>query len=193
MPKVKQFDEKKVLEEAMNLFWKKGYHATSIQDLVSYLGINRSSIYDTYGGKKELFDQSFELYRTEGMAGLAAFFKKQTSVKGGLQKLFESSIKESLSDSDKKGCFVVNTTTELIPGDEAIQTILEKNKAAYEKMFYKFLLSGEQSGEIPKGKDLKSIASLLYTMNNGLKVVAKIEPSRKKLLASVNVMLSLLD
>ena len=137
MPKVKQFDEKKVLEEAMNLFWKKGYHATSIQDLVSNLGINRSSIYDTYGGKKELFDQSFELYRTEGMAGLAAFFKKQTSVKGGLQKLFESSIKESLSDSDKKGCFVVNTTTELIPGDEAIQTILEKNKAAYEKMFYK--------------------------------------------------------
>ncbi|HFC00378.1 MAG TPA: TetR/AcrR family transcriptional regulator [Phaeodactylibacter sp.] len=193
MPKVKQFDEKKILENAMNLFWKKGYHATSIQDLVSHLGINRSSIYDTYGGKKELFDQSFELYRTEGIAGLTVFLKKQTSVKKGFQNLFKSAIKQSLSDSDRKGCFVVNTTTELIPGDEAIQNILKKNKAAYEKIFYHFLLSGERSGEIPKGKDLKSIASLFYTFNNGLKVVAKIEPSRKKLLASVNVMLSLLD
>lgn len=49
MPRVKKFDEKEVLEKAMELFWIQGYHATSIQDLVDHLGINRASLYDTYG------------------------------------------------------------------------------------------------------------------------------------------------
>ena len=63
MPRTKQFDEKEVLKNAMELFWEKGFHATSIQDLVSHLGINRASLYDTYGGKDELFNTAFETYR----------------------------------------------------------------------------------------------------------------------------------
>jgi TetR/AcrR family transcriptional repressor of nem operon len=54
MPRVKLFDENEVLNKAMNLFWKQGYSATSIQDLVSHLGINRASLYDTYGDKEKL-------------------------------------------------------------------------------------------------------------------------------------------
>ncbi|HFA47843.1 MAG TPA: TetR/AcrR family transcriptional regulator [Bacteroidetes bacterium] len=193
MPKTKQFDEQQILEKAMELFWKKGLHATSIQDLVNHLGISRSSIYDTFGGKKELFDKSFQLYRTANIAGIKSFLKKQENVKTGLRKLFEMGINESISDKEKKGCFVVNTTTELIPGDQEIQAILKKNKATFENIFYKFLLSGEQSGEIPKGKDLKTMAGLIFTFYNGIKVVAKVQPNRKKLLASVDTFLTLLD
>ncbi len=193
MPKVKLFDENLVLEKAMELFWKKGFHATSIQDLVTFLGISRSSIYDTYGGKNALFDKAFKLYRTTSITGFSNFLNQQNNVKKGLRKLFEMAIEQSISDSDRKGCFVVNTTTELVPGDEKIQNILKENKDNFVTIFYEFLLKGEQSGEIEKGKDLKSIAILYYTLYNGIKVVSKVQPNAKELLRSIDTVLSLLD
>ncbi len=193
MPRVKLFNEEEVLKKAMELFWKKGYHATSIQDLVNHLGINRASLYDTYGGKRELFDKSFQQYRASNTKGITSFLNDQPNVKTGLRKLFETAIDESVKDQDRKGCFVVNTTTELVPGDEKIQAILEENKHAFENLFYNFLLLGEEKGEIARGKDLKAIASLIFTFYNGLKVIAKIQPDKKQLLTSVDTVLTLLD
>lgn len=193
MPKVKLFDEKLVLEKAMELFWKKGFHATSIQDLVNDLGVSRSSIYDTYGGKDELFRKAFELYRTTNITGFSNFLNQQNDIKKGLRKLFEMAIEQSVADKDKKGCFVVNTTTELVPGDIEIQKILKENKDTFVNIFFEFLLKGEQSGEIQEGKNLKSIASLLFTLYAGIKVVSKVQPNSKELLSSVDTVLTLLD
>jgi len=191
MPKVKLFDEKLILEKAMELFWKKGFHATSIRDLVNYLGISRSSIYDTYGGKNELFYKAFHLYRTTNITGFSNFLNQQNNVKMGLRKLFKMAIEQSIAD--RKGCFVVNTTTELVPGDIEIQKILKENRDTFVNIFYEFLLKGEQSGEISKGKNLNSIANLYYTLFNGIKVVSKVQPNSKELLSSVDTVLTLLD
>jgi TetR/AcrR family transcriptional repressor of nem operon len=193
MPRVKLFDENKVLSKATELFWIKGYHATSIQDLVNHLGINRGSLYDTYGGKKELFYKAFQLYRTNNCNGITAFFENQNEVKNGFRALFEMGINESISDKDKKGCFVVNTTTELIPGEKELLEILQENKKIFEKLFYNFLLKGQQSGEISKSKNIKTISHLFYTFYNGLKVVAKVQSEPKELLNSVDEILMLLD
>lgn len=193
MPRVKLFNKNEVLNKAMELFWKKGYHATSIQDLVSFLGINRGSLYDTYGGKKELFDQAFQLYRTNNSNGVTAFFESKDEVKKGFRELFEMGINEAITDSDSKGCFVVNTTTELIPGEEEMLKTIRENKKVFEGLFYAFLLKGQQNGEILKGKNIKNIASLFYTFYSGLKVVAKVENNPKELLNSVDEILVLLD
>lgn len=193
MPRVKQFNEETVLNKAMELFWKKGYHATSIQDMVEHLSINRASLYDTFGGKKNLFHKSLELYCGKHKEGTLMFLKNEKSVKEGIRKLFEMAISDSISDVDRKGCFVVNTTTELIPGYDSVKRVLARNRVAFEKIFYEFLLAGQQSGEIAKDKDLKSISSLIYTLLSGIKVVAKIEPNRKKLMSSVNTVLALLE
>ena len=60
MGRTKQFDHRTALDQAMELFWARGYHATSIQDLVDHLGVNRQSLYDTFGGKDELFKAVLE-------------------------------------------------------------------------------------------------------------------------------------
>jgi TetR/AcrR family transcriptional repressor of nem operon len=124
MPRVKLFNENDVLEKAMNLFWKKGYDATSIQDLVNHLGINRASLYDTFEGKKELFAKVFLLYRETNSNGLKQFLSSQDDIKLGFSKLFIQVIEQSKSDIHNKGCFVVNTTIEFIPNDfEMIQVL----------------------------------------------------------------------
>jgi TetR/AcrR family transcriptional repressor of nem operon len=193
MPRVKLFDENEVLSKAMNLFWKQGYSSTSVQDLVTHLGINRASIYDTYGDKEKLFFRAFEYYRKTNTEGIANFFDSETNVKQGFKLLFEMAIDESIRDSDNKGCFVVNTTTELIPGDKKIYNILKENRITFEHLFYEYLLKGESAGQFKKGKDLKSIAALLFTLYNGLKVVSKVQSNKKELVNSVNVALTLLD
>ncbi|MGA9637397.1 TetR/AcrR family transcriptional regulator [Flavobacterium sp.] len=192
MPRVKLFDENEVLTKAMNLFWKQGYSATSVRDLVSHLGINRASLYDTFGDKEQLFKKSFELYRKTSMEGLTHFFQSQPNVRDGFSKLFNIAIEEAILDKDRKGCFVVNITTELIPNDESLLKVLESNKQDIENIFYEYLKKGKEKGQLKDSKNLKSISSLFYTLYSGIKVVSKIETNKKELTNSVNLALSLL-
>jgi TetR/AcrR family transcriptional repressor of nem operon len=193
MPRVKLFDENEVLTKAMNLFWKKGYAATSVQDLINHLGINRASLYDTFGDKEQLFKKSFELYRKNNIEGLKQFFDSQKNVRKGFERLFENAIEEAVNDQDRKGCFVVNTTTELVPNDDSIAVILENNKSDFENMFFQYLQKGKEAGQIKTDKDLKSIAALFYTLYNGLRVVSKVQPNAKNLTDTINIALSVLD
>ena len=193
MARVKQLDEEKVLFKAMDLFWKKGYHATSIQDLVDYLGVNRASLYNTFGGKKELFSNAFRLYQENNVKAITEFLQKQPGTKAGLRSMFKNAISESVSDQERKGCFVVNATTELMPGDDLMRGVLLDNKSFFEKTFYDFLVKGEKNAEFAKGKDLKAIATLIYTLYSGLKVIAKIQPNGKKLMSSIDAALTILD
>ena len=193
MPRVKLFDENEVLTKAMNLFWKQGYAATSVQDLVNHLGINRASLYDTFGDKEQLFRKSFELYRKTNIEGLKQFLGRHEDIREGFTKLFDNAIQEAVTDKDRKGCFVVNTTTELVPNDESITQVLEKNKIDFEDIFLEFLKKGREAGQFNTTKDLRSIAALFYTLYNGLRVVSKVQPDKKKLTDTVKVALSLLD
>ncbi|MEO1052728.1 MAG: TetR/AcrR family transcriptional regulator [Bacteroidota bacterium] len=193
MARTKTFDEQEVLEKAMELFWRKGFAATGMQDLVDHMGINRASLYGTFGDKEQLFRKAFEHYQKSNKDNMITFVASQPNVKEGLQRLFDLAIEESVSDKDRKGCFVVNTTTELIPGHDEMLSVLSKNKKGFEQFFLDYLKKGEEEGQFEKGKDLASIASLLFTLYNGLRVVAKIDPNKKKLSSSVKAVLALLD
>jgi TetR/AcrR family transcriptional repressor of nem operon len=192
MPRVKLFDENEVLTKAMNLFWKQGYAATSVQDLVSHLGINRASLYDTFGDKEQLFRKSFELYRKTNIEGLKQFLGGHKDIREGFTKLFDNAIQEAITDKDRKGCFVVNTTTELVPNDESIAEVLQSNKHEFENIFLEYLKKGEDAGQIKTDQNLESIAALFYTLYNGLRVVSKVQPDKKSLSQSVKVALSVL-
>lgn len=193
MPRTKKFDQEEVLRKAMHLFWKEGYYNTSVQDLVDVLGINRASLYDTFGGKKKLFDKAFEAYRSNMSQGLDHFLQRQNDVKSGLRMLFEKMIYDDHSDPDCKGCFIVNTTTELIPADPLLQPIINEHKLKIETLFFAFLKKGQDSGQISAEKNLKMIASLLYTLMTGLRVVNKSKPEMSETIAAVDAVLSLLD
>lgn len=192
MPRVKLFDEKEVLTKAMNLFWKQGYAATSIQDLVTHLGINRASLYDTFGGKEKLFKQSFELYRKQSIHEIRQLLENHSNVKDGFSELFNKAISKAVLDKDKKGCFAVNNTTELIPNNESCQDILINNRQEFENLFYEYLKTGQENGQLKQIEDLRALASFLFITHNGILVVSKINPSKKELTDSIQFALSLL-
>lgn len=193
MPRVKTFREEEVLEKAMEVFWKNGFHATSMQELVEHMGINRASLYDTFGCKEALFERAFEQYRLNNQKMVKDFLQRQQSVREGLFRLYEKAIDVALGDPDSKGCFVVNTTAEFNQRDEAIKPLLAANKADFELLFVEYLQKGVDSGEIDARKDLPAIATFLYTLYSGLMLLSRLHPNREELLTSVRSGLSILD
>ena len=193
MPRTKQFNEEEVLNKAMELFWEKGFHATSMQDLVNHLGINRASIYDTYGGKNMLFDKAFQNYRDTSLATLNEILISEVDVKEGFRKLFQMVIDDVESDACQKGCFVVNTITELVPGDNALQEKLRQNSSNTEQIFASYIQKGIHNGDIKTSKNPQTIAFTLFTLFSGLRVMTKVEKSQKKLSQMVEIGLSILD
>lgn len=193
MPRTKQFNEEEVLQKAVDIFWKKGYHATSMEDLVKHLGINRGSLYDTFGGKRQVFEKAVKKYIQDNGKVIQLFFSHQKSVKEGLHNFFDMLVQESVSDCDLKGCLVVNTSTELMPYDPEMAKILAANRLNFEEIFFQYLKAGQENGEIDGQKDLKAISRYLLVLFNGIKVSAKVNPKEEELKAVVKVGLSVLD
>ena len=193
MGRIKLFDRQEVLEKAMILFWKMGYHATSIQMLVEGLKISRASLYDTFGGKEELFYTAFLRYREIKYWEMVDCFKNAPSVKLGFTTLFEGTIESLTTDSQKKGCLVVNAITELIPGSERTQHMLIETRKAIEDAFCNYLKTGVEKHETLGNKDLKVIATLLYSLYSGLTVMAKTNKDKAHLMSIVKEGLTVLD
>lgn len=193
MGRTKQFDEQDILEKAMELFWKQGYNATSINDLVNHLKVNRASLYSTYGGKKELFDKALNHYMATSHKSLRVFIEKKESPKRIIKSLFESAINESYTDIDKKGCFVVNATTELAATDEVTQLSVQHNMDKVLGVFKTILLKAQELNEIRADKDIDALAMSLYITYSGLRVIGKSDVDRDKLTKGINTYLELLD
>ena len=193
MARPRKFDETAVLEKAMLLFWKKGYFDTSVDDLVQTLGLNRASLYNTFGGKKNLFARALELYSCRNLEGMNHFLEDQENVKLALRQVFEKVITDDLADADCKGCFVVNTTGELLPEENSFEAPLKAHKQSFEASFQSLLQRGIDSGQIAPNKDIAMLSSLLYTTITGLRVNGKFKAPLAESMKMVDAILGLLD
>ena len=193
MPRVKQFDQQETLEKAMNLFWTKGYHATSIQDLVDHLGINRASLYDTYGGKKQLFEKALDHYMSVNQKQIQSLLDKERSAKEVIKELLEKAVREALTDKNRKGCFVVNATTELAACDAEINKRVLHNQRQFVDLFQSLIVKGQVEGEIPSEKAPRALALSMFVIFSGLRVVGKAYLSREDMKSIVAPVLSILD
>jgi len=191
MGRTKQFDRNAALDDAMKVFWAKGFHGTSMQDLVDNLGVNRQSLYDTFGGKHELFEAALERYRSLQALPMRRALEQEGSVRSVLREFFEGMI-NALLDSDGKGCFMVNSTAELASQDEAVFGTCSANARQLEAAFTGLVVRAQQSGEIPADRSAVQLARFLLSTMNGLSVTAKATRDRKVLNDVAEVALSAL-
>lgn len=193
MPRTKQFDQTDILRKAMERFWKKGFHATSMQDLVDHLGINRASIYSTFpGGKEQVFQEAFQFYQKE--YGFDLQEVQQTlatkTVKAFLTDFFQQAILELDRDTDRKGCMVTNTTCEMAGQSEEVRQLLRNHMTNVVQFFTQIIELGQERGEIAKTYEANYIAKHIYTFFNGLKAVSKIETDMASLQQAIEIELS---
>ncbi|MBD1392006.1 TetR/AcrR family transcriptional regulator [Mucilaginibacter glaciei] len=173
MARTKDFDETEVLTKAVNLFWLKGYSATSMQDLVDELGISRSSLYDTYGDKHTLFLKALESYQCANSGQFAQIIAGDGSSKEIIRALLEFFIDGLLNDTCQKGCFMVNAEVEVGLHDKEVSDMIQKNDQNTEDAFYRVIKTGQERGEITNPQDARALARFLFNTVKGIQVTAK--------------------
>ena len=192
MARTKAFDRDEVLTKAMNLFWKKGYHATSIQDLVDHLGINRGSIYATFIGKDELYQEAVTLYRSQNAEGLKLFLQNYQTVKLGIKALMHRNLNEVKCDPDRKGCFIVNCVSEYLPTHNEASEIISENKSIFINTMTNYIQSGIDDGQISTDSNARSLANLIFTFFSGMMVVSKTSTDFTEIEKNIEMVLELL-
>jgi TetR/AcrR family transcriptional repressor of nem operon len=172
MAGVKQFDRSEVLYRAMALFWTRGYEATSIHDLVEATGVNRGSIYATFGDKKGLFlavlDHYLETVAKSMMAELS-----DPDARRAIERMFDSLIRRTSDPKFPRGCFITNTSLECPgSGDEITRKIAEAI-GQQESAIYRVLRRGQAEGSLASTLDARALARFFLGVAQGLNVVNK--------------------
>ena len=114
---------------ALNLFWKKGYEATSLNDLTKELGIGKGSFYNTFGSKKELFEQCLHAYKNHGQQTVKEVLKGKPDPVIGLKYFLDFHTKTMLDDPSLRGCLIANSTTELAHDSKIQAFLLDHNSS----------------------------------------------------------------
>ena len=193
MPRPKAFDEKVVLNQAVDLFCSRGYEATSIQDLVNELGINRASLYDTYGDKHTLYRQALEQYGQFSRQNVCQLLDQPRPVPDLLRDLLNGIVNDIISDPAQKGCFMVNATIELAPHDSEIAKITARNQQVLVDRFTKLIERGQQEGNITTKHPAGDLSQFIYNTISGLRVFAKIHPPMATLQGIVTITINSLQ
>jgi TetR/AcrR family transcriptional regulator, transcriptional repressor for nem operon len=193
MQRPKYFDEKEALEAAVSLFWRKGYNATSMQDLVDCLGLSRSSIYDTYGNKHALFLKALESYIDSITTAMNAAVRNTTSAKRTIRELIEISTKEMIHDAQHKGCFFVNSFIEVVHQDPEGKDLLDRGNHQIEDIFFKAIKAGQEAGEILSRQNARALARFIFNSLKGMRVSVKSETDKKVFSDIIKLTMSVLE
>lgn len=113
MARLREFDKEKALDAAMQLFWEKGYAATSLSDLTAKMEIQRPSLYAAFGDKEGLFEAALRRYTNLHAASIRTKLQKEQSVKEAIRIFFENMVEEEYKKESNKGCFCINTMVEI--------------------------------------------------------------------------------
>lgn len=193
MARTKEFDETEVLDKAVDLFWTKGYNATSANDLVETLGLSRSSLYSTYGDKRTLFIKSLERYRKKQVGAMLEMIEKSENTATVIAKMFELVIRQDVRSKVPKGCLMVSSAIELAPHDNEIAKIVQANENDIEETLKIAIDRGKERGDITSKHSSNSLAKFLYNTISGLRVASKSKVDESNLQEVVKLSLSVLN
>jgi TetR/AcrR family transcriptional regulator, transcriptional repressor for nem operon len=179
--RTKEFDPDAVLQKALELFWERGYEATSMADLVGHLGIARASIYATFGGKHELYMKALDRYVQTRDLGVVEALSQPGPVLPAVRALVESYARNSLEDERRRGCMVVNAAVEMMARDLQAARRVEASWDTLETALTSALARARAQGEIPADKDPCALARFLLVMLQGLRVLGRAHPDEGRL------------
>ncbi|MGA4848730.1 TetR/AcrR family transcriptional regulator [Streptomyces sp. G5(2025)] len=194
MARTKEFDPDAALQSALELFWRRGYEATSMADLVEALGIGRASIYATFGNKHDLYLKALERYAEIQNPRLVADLSRPGPALPAVREALRRFAGEATSAEYRHcGCFITNTAAELGPHDAAAQRHVERSWEHIETLLHSALVRARAQGELPEDRDPLTLARMLLVLMQGLRVVGKASADPARVRDAVEQALTLLD
>jgi len=173
MPWEKSFNEQNAIENAMQAFWEKGYEATSIADLIASTGINRGSLYNAFGGKRQLFTLSLLKYDAETRKAFLAELEALDKPKLAFKTLFDTLVQQAGNNTLPKGCFLVNTSIEIASHDKEIKDIVSQGFIEFEAFFRRGIEVSQTRGDMPSTLNAVAVAKTLFSLVVAIRVLGR--------------------
>ncbi|MEQ4719906.1 TetR/AcrR family transcriptional regulator [Nonomuraea sp. B19D2] len=171
MGRPRKFEEDRAIEAAMRAFWSAGYEATSTQELCAATGLGRSSIYNTFASKHDLFEKALRRYMEQRNAALAELLDADLPLKEKIRTVLWWAVDPD--PGEPPGCLVVNSMTELAPHDPQIAALLRRDNDRRRQMVRAAIETGRARGEIDPDKDPLALAHFVFATVSGLRVAAR--------------------
>lgn len=193
MTRAKEFDPDAALLSALELFWERGYEATSIADLVTHLGIARASIYATFGGKHELYLKALERYLQLTGPHIVEMLSQPGPVLPAIRALVARYADKSVYDQRPLGCMVVNTAVELAGHDLEAARLVEASWTQTETALTSALTRARAQSELSASANPQELARLLLVLLAGMRVLGRVPGSQGRLRDAAEQALAILS
>jgi TetR/AcrR family transcriptional repressor of nem operon len=175
----------------MDLFWRQGYEATSLQDLLTQMGINRQSLYDTFGDKRQLFLAALDRYTETEIPRQLGNLESASASLADVRRYFDEIIDVyTTSEPTRSACMMANTAMECAARDPEIAAKVAAHLTRLEDVFHRAIENATASGELRRGGDPRGLARYLTSSAQGLAVLGKSGASRAHLREVTRIVLS---
>jgi TetR/AcrR family transcriptional repressor of nem operon len=179
------------MDAAVLCFWKQGYEATSVRDLVAQTGITAASLYNAFGDKRALYQKTLDHYVEASVADRVRRCEALPP-RQAIEAFFEDIVKRSLNDRDRKGCMLVNAALDVAPHDPAFRKVVAKVLIGIEAFFLACVRAGQADGSVTRSLPAETLSQNLLGVLMGIRVLARVRPERALLEGVVAPALALL-
>lgn len=193
MSRPRAFDEDDVMERAMHVFWRRGYQATTMTELLAAMRLSKSSFYETFRTKRDLLLTALRRYAASGMGGLIAPLLAPDASRPAIEATFANMVRHARSREGRRGCLVNNTLGEVAPNDPVVFAATRAVLEQLEALLVGVVTRAQAKGEITRNESARALARFLATTFGGLNLVAKARPDKTALDEVVRVTLRALE
>ena len=177
----KQFDRTEALNKAAQVFWRQGYSATSMDDLGKAMGLNRPSIYNTFGNKEALYRQSLAMFCGQLDSGIEFCLNNNADLRRGLLEFFEQALDVYCASEPGLGCLMVCTAPSEAINSEAVKNDLTSLIKRVDRAFEENLKRARTSGQLEEHCDIKMLAMHLQASLHTIALRARAGESKRSL------------
>ena len=172
----KEFDEAAVLQQALDLFWRKGYGATSTDELLAAMHLNRGSLYHAFGSKQAVYQRAVDAYTRQSLAELRTFLLEGPDPAAALRALFRDLARRTDPEDISRGCFFGNALAELTLAAPELQAPSARMLRALEVLFAEAIAQAQHAGTLRTAAPAADLARHLLTLWNGLYLTRRLHP-----------------
>lgn len=174
------FDEDLVLDRALDVFWRKGYEGASLSDLTRAMGINRPSLYATFGDKETLFRRALDRYHTGPAAYVLEAFN-QPDARSVTERLLHGAADALACPRNPRGCLMVQGTLACSDAAEPVRKELVARREQGEAALRRRLQRAKAEGDLPANSSPADLAAFIMTVIHGMSIRAAAGASRAEL------------
>lgn len=178
----REFDENGAREVAMQLFWAKGYEATSLSNLLAAMGISKSSFYQTFESKHILFEQCLNQYRDIIVSTMSKGLANAPTSMAFIRHALVDIANDTNDPLGRRGCLIMNTASEFSQRDSSIARCVEAGIQATRDIFLQAVNAAQADGDISSNTRAEILADYIVTVVSGLKNQVKAGASRKQIM-----------